>query len=181
MEIKSDTKQDILMNSLTEFFIKEKNLDNMMNIVGQNSEISLRLLDWFVTNYSKKFPVNCNKGIDVYQDYQNQLKAFQKKNFDPFCRIYKKQSISFTYNTKGDTVQTTVGQLNFFRWAISNKILEHVKEHAKEIEEDMNKSIFIKKQNKKKNEQITLKSKESSITATRKCTKRYTKIIVSFN
>ena len=139
------SKQDLLMVSLTQFFKIKKNLNKMLNIVHGKSPISLRILDWFVTNYSKKnntsFDLigeddNLRKFI-VFIDYKSQLKAYSKKQFDPFCR---RERISF-YDHDNNEIVTTVGQLNFFRWAIENKILEYVENNIKVIESDMNNSI----------------------------------------
>ena len=34
--------------------------------------------------------------------------------------------------------QTTIGQLNFFKWVIENKVIEYIEEHYDAIEADMN-------------------------------------------
>ena len=59
----------------------------------EKSMISLRLIDWFATNYCKKHYIVYNfteggvqKRFKVYQDYKLKLKAYSKKRFDPFCR-----------------------------------------------------------------------------------------------
>ena len=48
------SKKDLLMQSLINFFAIKENLDNVIPIITGKSKISLRILDWFVTNYSKK-------------------------------------------------------------------------------------------------------------------------------
>jgi hypothetical protein len=50
------------------------------------------------------------------------LKSFSKKQFDPFRRNVR---IDFEYEP-GKTIETTVAQLNFFRWAISNKVIDYI-------------------------------------------------------
>ena len=35
-------------------------------------------------------------------------------------------------------METTIGQLNFFKWAIDNKILDYIERYYDEIEKDMN-------------------------------------------
>ena len=108
------SKQDLLMIPLTQFFKKKKNLDKMLAIINEHSKISLRILDWFVTNYSKKYNTaydlydsdgNLKKFI-VYLDYKSQLKAYSKKQFDPFRR---RERISF-YDYDNNEIITTVGQ-----------------------------------------------------------------------
>ena len=125
-------------------------------IVSSNSKISLRIIDWFVTNYSKKN--NTNYSIDmklnnkiikkqfiVYINYKLQLKGYSKKQFDPFCR---RNRINF-YFDETDYITTTVGQLNFFRWALQNNVVDYIVNHYKEIEVDMNDNTKKQRQNTK--------------------------------
>jgi hypothetical protein len=86
-------KQDLLMYSLTYFFTIEDNLARFLPIINGQSKISLRIIDWFVTNYAKKYNIsyyinqdNAIKQFIVYLNYKSQLKAYSKKTFDPFCR-----------------------------------------------------------------------------------------------
>jgi hypothetical protein len=182
------SKQDLLMVSLTQFFKIKKHLTKMTNIVEGKSIISLRILDWFVTNYSKKnntsYDLIGNDGnlikFIVFIDYKSQLKAYSKKQFDPFCR---RERISF-YDHDNNEIVTTVGQLNFFRWSIENKILEYVENNIKIIESDMNSSIkHIYKtttavDNGKKQRR---KRQELSISATKTVNKHDVKIVVTFD
>ena len=133
-------KQDLLMLSLSKFFMKKDHIQQMIPIIEGKSEISLRIIDWFVTNYAKKKNTTYiikkkNKDINqfiVYLNYKSQLKSYSKKQFDPFCR---RERISFLdYNDQA--IITTVGQLNFFRWAIENKIINYIEKNIKEIELD---------------------------------------------
>jgi len=139
------SKHDLLMDSLTKFFKVQENIRAMLPIVQGKSPISLRILDWFVTNYCKKRNIVLDvtneagetRRLMIYLDYKSQLKAYSKKQFDPFCR---RERIRFVYQ-KSQELITTVGQLNFFRWLISNQILDYIQENIDEIEEDMNASI----------------------------------------
>ena len=122
-------------------------------VITQQTRISLRILDWLVTNYSKKFNSNFTIGkgvLYIYKDYKNQLKSYSKKLFDPFCRRERRKINKHTLELiKDDSVigddinvlTTTVGQLNFFRWAIENKILDYAVKNIDDIELDMNTSI----------------------------------------
>lgn len=47
-------KQYLLLIPLTRFFCQTENIDKLKNILDGKSKLSLRLVDWFVTNYSKK-------------------------------------------------------------------------------------------------------------------------------
>ena len=70
----------------------------------------------------------------MYSNYRSQLKAFKKIKFDPFRR---RERIDFYYD-EDNYVETTIGQLNFFRWFVENDLLGYVKKHYEDIEQDMN-------------------------------------------
>jgi hypothetical protein len=131
-------KKDILLPKLYDFYNIEDNINQMLPIIMGDSKLSIRILDWFVTNYSKykkiKYNLN-NTCFNVWMDYKAQLKGYKKKLFDPFCR---KKRIPFYYSNEKYIV-TTIGQLNFFRWAISKKILNYINENFIDIYNDMSK------------------------------------------
>lgn len=173
-----DTKLSLLMKALTEFYRTPVYIEQMKNIVDQNSVISLRILDWFITNYSKKKRVAIStkdKHVDVYQDYKLQLKSFSKKQFDPFCR---KNKILFYY-TDDDFVETSCGQLCFFRWCFENNILEYVKNNLNDIEQDMKNSLKEKKLSLDKAD--TQKRQPLSISAARSVSKQNLRYTVKFD
>tara|TARA_Y100000389_G_C17422238_1_gene497411 strand:+ start:82 stop:606 length:525 start_codon:yes stop_codon:yes gene_type:complete len=133
---------ELLILSLTRYYKKHIHLiEKITPIIKKSSGISLRLIDWFVTNYCKKNNIILLKTIsnkkkeyfNIYSNYRAQLKAFKKLQFDPFRR---RERIDFYYN-ETDYIETTIGQLNFFRWFLENNILDYVIEHAHEIENDM--------------------------------------------
>jgi len=176
-------KKDLLMQSLIQFFSNRNNLDKVIPIITGKSTISLRILDWFVTNYSKKNNIhyqievnNKTKNFIVYLDYKSQLKAYSKKQFDPFCR---RERISFIDHDNNELV-TTVGQLNFFRWAIENNIINFIKVNYEEIETDMNSSLR-NLYKKKDGENTRRKRTELSISATKTVNKHNVSIIVQFD
>jgi len=147
------SKQALLIIPITKFFSNREMLNKIITILKGES-ISLRLIDWFVTNYCKKFNVLYNlndfKGeqssktteelqsfdnyIIVHNNYKGQLKAYSKRNFDPFCR---RNRIRFYYEDNKYFI-TTVGQLNFFKWALENHIIDYINKHLKAIDTDMN-------------------------------------------
>lgn len=177
------SKKDLLMQSLINFFAIKEYLDYVIPIITGKSKISLRILDWFVTNYSKKnnitYQLELNKKkktFIVYLDYKSQLKAYSKKQFDPFCR---RERISFFDHNNNELI-TTVGQLNFFRWAIENKILEYIIDNFAEIENDMNNSL--RNLYKKKDSNVGRRKRtELSISATKTVNKHDVSIIVQFD
>lgn len=173
---KIQSKQDMLMNTLKEFFLSQENIAKMVPIIKQKSKISLRLLDWFVTNYAKKknigYFVKSKKKdpktnqiiqreqyFNVYLNYKSQLKAYSKQLFDPFCRKWKITkpkkvycAIHFYYK-KDKYIETTAGQLNFFRWVIQNNVLEYAIDKITDIQRDM--LLFAKKKNRVMNQSQT--------------------------
>ncbi len=131
------TKSTLLLTSLERFFDEPKNHEQLFDILEHRKGISLRKLEWFVTNYSKSKQVTYTapngKMFTVHVAYKSSLDGYSKKLFDPFCRT---ERIEF----KGLT--TTVAQLNFIRWCITNGIITYLlteKEllrNRPEIEED---------------------------------------------
>lgn len=149
------TINDLLMLPLSKFYHDKKHIDAILPIIDDNDSpeptrqiagskskrISLRLIDWFITNYSKKnntvITRNDAQGnvihFNVYLSYRSQLKAYSKKLFDPFRR---RDRIMFFYDKK-KSIETTIGQLNIFRWILENKIIDYIKDHFDQIDRDM--------------------------------------------
>ena len=190
-------QNNVLLDSLYEYYCKQKNINKLMEVLEDDNKISLRIIDWFVTNYSKKnniyytiFETNTKKKtftqennrifkqFNTYHSYKSQLKSFSKKKFDPFCR---RDRINFKCGNK--VIDTTVGQLNFFKWAIDNLIIDYIKLYYVEIEEDMNNSYNIIKVQKKekKDKKERKKRQELSKSASRGLNSNNMKVILEFN
>ena len=136
----SNSARDLLMVSLSRFYSQRNHMQRVMPYITCTSGVSLRLIDWFVTNYAKKhniiLPRTQNNNVvhfNVYLSYRAQLKAYSKQQFDPFRR---RDRIRFYYE-RSESVETTLGQLNFFRWMLQNGVLDYVVEYAPDIERDM--------------------------------------------
>jgi hypothetical protein len=103
-------------------------------------------------------------------NYKNQLKAYSKKLFDPFCR---RERISFQIPGH-EAFLTTVGKLNFFRWAIEKGILDYIKGHQPEIEKEMNVAMReqakIRTPTSTRDSQSTINTVSTSQTRKRKVT-----------
>jgi hypothetical protein len=162
-------KQELLLVSLNNFYQDNKNKECIINILNGEGKISLRIIDWFVTNYAKKNNIeyliktklispkksytlkknnlnsklskkdlskytSSHKQINIFLSYKAQLRAYSKKQFDPFCR---RNRIDFYFN-ETEYITTTVGQLNFFRWALQNNVIDYIVSHYTDIEDDMN-------------------------------------------
>jgi hypothetical protein len=167
------TQEDWVLHRLESFYTPER-LTLLRNILENKTNISLRILDWFVTNYSKMNNVSyiskAGKHVIVYLAYKSHLKAYSKKMFDPFCRWTR-------VNFHG--VSTTVGQLNFFAWAIEDDVIDYLFEHRDDIHADM--ETRMSSGEKKSAEHTRKKRHELSHSATKSLKKHDVKITVSFS
>jgi hypothetical protein len=126
------TQEQWVIRRLESFYTPER-IEKLREILSSKTGgVSLRILDWFVTNYSKKnnvsYVTKTGKHVIVYLAYKSHLKAYSKKMFDPFCRH---ERIDF------HGVSTTVGQLNFFAWAIEDECIDYMHAHIDDIHADM--------------------------------------------
>lgn len=160
------TQEQWVLYKLEDFYTTDK-IERIKSILDGNTDISLRLIDWFVTNYSKMYNVTFmtknNRHVNVYLTYKARLKAYSKKMFDPFCRCKR---IKFC------DIETTVGQLNFFEWAISDEILDYIQKHKDVIHNDMEKRLIRDTKTKKRH--------ELSNSATKTLTRYADKIVINF-
>jgi len=175
---------NILLKSLDNYYSNGTNMEQFNDYVNGEKKISLRIIDWFVTNYSKKYNVfyevyrmpdggtsfeeNGNElynQINIFHAYKSQLKSYSKKKFDPFCRRDR-----LYFNCNDIDVETTIGQLNFFKWAIDNMITDYISLHYKDIEIDMNicynDNKKLKKGDERKPRQELSKSASRGLNAT---------------
>ncbi len=185
---------DLLLTSLHTYYNKDDNMNTLNCILNNQKKVSLRLIDWFTTNFSKKYNIiyliykddNNNKTIqetstivnqfNVYNSYKSQLKAYSKKQFDPFCRRERIQ-----FKCKDITLDTTIGQLNFFKWIINNHIIDYIKDHLDDIEVDMNESLKNIKLGYKKVKDLRKPRQELSKSALRGLNKIPMKVSITFD
>ena len=168
-----DTKDLLIRNKLLSFYKDTTNLNTFLEIILQKSRLSLRSIDWFVTNYSKKNVISYSLNgtfFFPFKAYKAQLKAYSKKFCNPFCR---RNRIKFDYKNfvfkpaeqkidHEDYVLTTTGQLNFFKFAIENKIIDYAIQNINEIEKDMNNTLKERSIEKKFVKVESLKRRELS-------------------
>jgi len=181
-----NSQNELLLHKLMEFYNKDDNLNRMLSIINGESRISLRIVDWFSTNYAKKYNTTYEIGacerFKVYNDYKLKLKAYSKKRFDPFCRW---ERIKMPFGDKEFSIETTIGQLNFFKWAIENKIIHFIEENMTEIEEDMNLNNSISKTKKHNDSLENIKSirkrrEELSISSSKCLKKEKVEVVIKF-
>ena len=192
------TQNKLLLNNLMQFYENHENVVKMMRIINGESRISLRIVDWFVTNFAKKYYTVYDieergysgdleiKRFKVYNDYKLKLKAYSKRNLDPFCRW---ERITIPYDAD-NFMETTIGQLNFFKWAIDNRIIDHIQDNYDAIEADMNSRNSTSKRKSpiadlpasNTTEGKTRKKREELSVSACKCIKKeMVKIVVKFN
>lgn len=209
-----------LMGSLMRFFKGriEQIKEDICPILTSHSKLSLRLIEYFITTYSRKNKTHYTKTngeiFEVFNDYKCQLDSFKKKHFDPFKRT---ELIDFEYSQEvidneflpadtmvvmddntinyideikiGDKIkvskqgasrvvteikqlngeynigicvishrfETTVAQLNFFRWLLENEVLDYIHYNYESIKKS-NKE-YSKKPKKKSNKIIVVHAK----------------------
>ena len=172
----------LLLDSLLGFYGDDHYAKELIEVLEGTKGISLRSIDWFITNYSKKMNVYYQVyevggypslmmgqggvfrgNLNVHQSYKSQLKSYSKKMFDPFCRRGR-----IAVEIGDQSVETTIGQLNFFRWALQNGVIEYIDEHKGAVEDDMNECLRkIKISSENKGSHKRKKREELSLSATR--------------
>jgi hypothetical protein len=147
--IKISSQENILLGSLQKFYLNNEKAKDIIPIIEGHSKISMRLIDFFVTNYSKKNLVNYEiemndrkMNFNVYLSYKSQLKAFNKRYFDPFSRGNR---IPFFFDDY--CIITTIGQLNFFKWYLSNNVNDYILKNYSNIDKELAKSKKLPKIN----------------------------------
>lgn len=89
----------------------DKKITGIINIINGNSnKCSLRYLDQYVSDIANNV---------INQSYREHLRKYKKIYFDPFKRA-KRITFKF-YDSR--YLETSYGQLNFFRWLLSNNFL----------------------------------------------------------
>lgn len=173
---KKETFHYKIINNYYKGLSREKVI-TMIDIVGGKSKISLRLLDFFITRYANKYKIRfervnntfiegkpedrfdsrIDEGFNVHISYKAQLKSYTKTYFDPFRRRKKFKY----YFDKDHTLMlcTTLGQLNFFKWAFTNSVIEYVQANYATISKAM---LTINKTDKAKKQRAKRKTKKSN-------------------
>jgi hypothetical protein len=177
-------KEKAYYRMVDKYFVKRpKALKRTIEIINKKSKISLRILEWFVTNYAKKHYIMYDlydeeEPFNVYMDYQSNIDTYKKFYFDPFRRNSK-----FYYKCHDEDFLTTISQLNFFRWIISKKVLDYVEKHYDDLILAMNVSNKQKRTStkEKKTKTIKMKNKKIKVKATRFTDENETTLILTFD
>jgi hypothetical protein len=167
-------KQELIISSLQKFYADRADTAEILEHLQGTSAMSLRLIDWFVTNYAKQHTISYilnQQEFLVYLNYKSQLKAYSKKLFDPFCR---RERIMFQLPGH-EPFLTTVGKLNFFRWAIEKGVLDYIKLNLTKIEADMNQNARELQRLRKTESSVSTATTTTAATVTTATTKSSTR------
>ena len=161
---KIDCKPELVISSLQRFYSSHPEIEKVLTYLNGEAPLSLRIIDWFVTKYSRKnfvrYPLN-GQDFLVYLSYKGQLKAYSKQYFDPNCR---RERIIFKIPNQ-EQFMTTIGKLNFFRWALESKILEYIEAHEEEIRTGYNSYLKDTTQTQKRVKNETASSTDSNVSS----------------
>jgi len=168
---KIECKPEMVISSLQKFYTSHPEIDKVITYLNGEAPLSLRIIDWFVTKYSRKnfirYPLNGQEFL-VYLSYKGQLKAYSKQYFDPNCR---RERIMFKIPDY-DQFMTTIGKLNFFRWALESNILNYIEEHEEDIRKGYNAYLKDMIQTQKNNKVAVKEQPKEQPRATRRRTKQ---------
>jgi hypothetical protein len=157
-------KPELIINSLQRFYATNPNIAKIMPYLTGEAEISLRIIDWFVTKFSRKnftaYDLNGQRFV-VYKSYKGQLDAYNKQYFDTNCR---RERIQFSVQGYEPFV-TTIGKLNFFRWALESNLVDYMELHKDELKTGYNAFLKETTQNQKKLRLETASSTPTSTTS----------------
>ena len=171
------SQQDWLLSELLEFYKNREYLDILKKIINRefiihkSKKVSIRIVNWFVTNYAKQhFTVyelsESNERFFVWTRFRSAEDGYSKDLFDPYCR---KDRIMIPYDETTNII-TTIGQLNFFKWAIVNKVVDYIVDHYDVITQDMNTRLTLKNKHSRTEDSIstvsTISTDETSVSKT---------------
>ena len=155
-------KPELIIASLQRFYATNPNVDKVMPYLVGEAEISLRIIDWFVTKFSRKnftaYDLNGQRFV-VYKSYKGQLDAYNKQYFDTNCR---RERIQFSV-TGYEPFITTIGKLNFFRWALESGLLDYIEANQESLKAGYNEFLKDTTQTQKR---LRAESETSSANST---------------
>ena len=158
---KINCKPELIIASLQRFYATNPFIAKVMPYLTGDADISLRIIDWFVTKFSRKnftsYELNGQRFV-VYKSYKGQLDAYNKQYFDTNCR---RERIQFGVDGYTPFV-TTIGKLNFFRWALESNLLDYIEANQEALKAGYNQFLKESTQSQKKLRQETATSTTSA-------------------
>lgn len=136
-------------------FLTDQVLDQyIIPLLQQKHRVSLRVLEWVVTNFSKErrhLIVKNNFIVDIFADYNNILSESHRGMCDSFRRGPR---IYFMRNN--ELYETTCGQLYFLIWTINMGIFKYAEDHIDEVTNDIKLKAKAKSIAGKRRKEITV-------------------------
>ena len=160
------------LRQIDDWFTDARIAQLVMPLTRQDDRLSLRALDWLVTNFSKKKNIVLTNEtlqgppINIHDAYRSMLAFWRRKNFDPFRRH---QRIYFYWQDPAHPEagpaleETTVGQLNFLHWAEIKGVIRYARQHVDQIETDMATCMSAVKTLKKQDKVLGVKRKRREL------------------
>lgn len=135
-----------IMNRIQDNFTSEIVETILIPLLNQTNQVSLRLLDYLVTNFGRDKPVYLRRNGNIesiYHLYKRNLQMWKRRNFDPFRRSQRNVNNHVTkyiveFEHKGKAYVSTIGQLNFILFAYEEGILQYALRNQETIETAMN-------------------------------------------
>ena len=129
--MRNDEKKNEIPIEVTKYFNLSKFM-LILPIILCEDIMTMSAINYTVTNYTKDFSsyiIKDDKVLYIHKSYKRKLNNDGKDLFDPFCRETK-----FPYYYDDDKyVVTTVGQLNFYQWALEIGLLDYIRENFDDI------------------------------------------------
>lgn len=158
------SREMVLLRKLCAEYTPQLARDVLLPLIDQTSPVSLRALDWAVTNWSKVNNVICSSPVageytNVHQAYVNTLAFWKRKLFDPFRRRKR-----ITLRLDGRAHETTLGQANFALFAYRTGVLSYVLGHIDAIEAHMNETNQAQKRKRQESQKTGVRRKRTELT-----------------
>lgn len=150
----TDTRINKYMSMLDEFYnnLDDNTIYKIIDIINRRSKISLRLIEWVVSKYSQNHVIeiysNDGSPMNIYNSYHIKTKVYEKKYFDLFRRV---NVITYKFkNNDNMKIETTISQLNFFKWLLENNIFWYIEENRDKLSKLMSSDNAIERDNRKR-------------------------------
>jgi hypothetical protein len=131
-----EREECLLLSLLTWYNADRSRVEAFSEIITRRSGLSLRIIDWLSTNYSKTVQVviMSQDGVptDLYSDYHKLLSAYNKRMFDPFSRRRRIELVVL-----GKVLEVSIAQMNYFKWFISKDLVAFLIKNRNVVESHM--------------------------------------------
>lgn len=142
-DIKLTENEPRLPLGLSKFYSNDMNWKSFTQLVNQHT-LSLRLIEYAITIYAVEHSssyIKNGRPFYISASYKTHLNILHKSNFDPCARepriLYR-------------GVTTSIKQLQFFYWALSNGVIAWIMKNLDTIKQEKRSRNHLRKRFKKK-------------------------------